>query len=321
MKVIKEKKNTAKKTVVKKSAAKKTVATKNKVVSKKKSEQVLFSIILPTRGRKEPLIKSIKSLCDLADNPNQLEFLLGMDDDDLEHIEYVKSKIIPKFPNVSLHIFKRLGYRKLNMYVNSLAMLSKGHWLFIWNDDAIMKTQGWDTIMHGYDTNPMPLLRANALGMTQHPFSLFPIIKREWMEVVGSVSPFTHIDRFIYNVNTNLDWYDKSEWPKCPWVIDVPITIIHDRYDITGNNNDDTFKNSTQNYNEGDITDPRSDDYEPSLYIVLIATNKLIHHMNTKFGTNMPFIPLKFSVEVSHSRIQARDAHDSEYSYELKVQN
>ena len=289
----------------------------------KNSKKVMFSIILPTRGRKEALLKSIKSLYELADNPNQVELLLGMDDDDLEHIEYVRSKILPKFPDVSLHQFKRLGYKKFNIYVNTLAGLSKGHWLFVWNDDAIMQTRGWDTIAGKYDTQqvPLPVLRAIVPGMNDHQFSLFPIIKREWMEVVGSVSPFTHIDRFIYNVNTNLDWYDKSEWPKCPWVIDVPITIIHDRYDITGNNNDDTFKNSTQNYNEGDITDPRSDDYEPSLYIVLIATNKLIHHMNTKFGTNMPFIPLKFSVEVSHSRIQARDAHDSEYSYELKVQN
>ena len=95
---------------------------------------MLISVLLPSRGRKEPLLNSIKSLYDLADNPDQIELLLGMDNDDLEHIEYVQKEIIPNYPNISLYQFKRMGYKKLNMYVNTLAGLSSGHWIFVWND-------------------------------------------------------------------------------------------------------------------------------------------------------------------------------------------
>ena len=279
--------------------------------AKKKSvkKPILFSIILPTRGRKEALLKSIKSLYDLADNPDQIEVLLGMDDDDHKTINYVRSKIVPKFPNISLYEFKRLGYKKLNMYANTLAGLSKGNWLFLWNDDAIMQTKSWDTIMHGYDVQHIPLLRTIVPGMNDHPFSIFPIIKREWFEVVGTLSAFSHIDRFIYNVNSNLDWFEKVEKNTNRFVVDVPVTVLHDRYDLTGNNKDEIFEETMQNYNEGDSSDPRSDDYEPHFYTVLSATNKILKHFNVKLGVNMPLIPLTYAPEVNHQKVEAPLSH------------
>ena len=242
---------------------------------------LLHSIILPARGRKEPLLKSITSLLDLADNPDQIEILLGMDYDDEDSVNYVKSEILPNYPNVKLHMFKSYGYTKLNMYANTLAGLSVGHWLILWNDDALMQTKGWDSIVKEYDNHPMPLLRASVVGMN-HPFALFPIIKRTWFEATGTFSFFGHIDRFIYNVTSNIDWSRKHLW-----VVDIPVSILHDRFDITGNNNDETFQNSIQNYNESDPNDPTSDEYAPSFTTVLICTNKLIHYMNTHLGGNM----------------------------------
>ena len=276
--------------------------------SKTTKDSTLFSVIFPTRGRKKPLLKSIKTLYDLADNPDQIEVLLAMDDDDVEHIQYVEKTIIPKFPKVKIYPMRRLGYKKFNMYVNTLAGLSKGDWIIIWNDDALMQTQSWDKIVRSYDDQPVPLLRVIVPGMTEHPFSLFPIIQREWYEVVGLISSFTHIDRFIYNVNSNLDWFNKAEG-KARCVIDVPITVVHDRFDLTGNNHDEIFKETKINYNEGDPSDPRSDEYEPHHYTVLASTNKLLKHLNTKHGVDLPLIPLKFQIEISNQKIEAPSSH------------
>jgi hypothetical protein len=174
----------------------------------------------------------------------------------------------------------------------------------VWNDDALMQTQGWDTIIHSYDAHPMPLLRTVVAGMLSHPFSIFPIIKRKWYEIVGVVSLYTHVDRFVYNVNSNIDWPNRKVW-----VVDVPINVLHDRYDLTGNNKDDTFDTTIKNYNEGNPDDPRSDDYEPAFNAVLISTNKIIQYMNTELGANRPLLKLTASTPVEKVVTQSHGRH------------
>ena len=58
-------------------------------------EQKGISILLPTRGRKEVLKKSLESLLNKADNPNDLEILFGVDEDDQEVSDYIKDEIAP----------------------------------------------------------------------------------------------------------------------------------------------------------------------------------------------------------------------------------
>lgn len=262
-----------------------------------------ISAILPTRGRKEPLLKSIQSLLDQADEPDQVEVLLGMDYDDEDSVDYVKTVILPQYPTVKLHMFPSYGYIKLNIYANALAALATGRWLMLWNDDAIIQNVGWDTIVGQYESHPMPLLRMPVEHMS-HPFALFPIVKREWFEVTGTFSAYGHIDRFIYNVNSNIDWPRKHLW-----VVDIPVTVLHDRYDLTGNNNDETFQNSLQNYLEGEPENPMSDDYSPAFTTVLTCTNKLINYINNELGGNMKLLDIQSLPPVERVATQSHGAH------------
>ena len=41
-----------------------------------------ISILLPTRGRPEVALKSLQGLVELADKPQEIEFLLAIDEDD-----------------------------------------------------------------------------------------------------------------------------------------------------------------------------------------------------------------------------------------------
>ena len=106
-----------------------------------------ISVILPTRGRTEVLKTSLMTLLDNVKEPNEVEIILGMDEDDTEVIEYVKETLGPilqeKGVETKANIFKPLGYENLHQYVNTLAGNASGDWIFFWNDDCLMQTKDW----------------------------------------------------------------------------------------------------------------------------------------------------------------------------------
>ena len=141
-----------------------------------------ISILLPTRGRGEIAFKSLKSLVDLADNPEDIEFLVAIDDDDDASAEYFTEHMIPWFEenNLDLTVYQteRWGYLQLHRYNNFLGARCSGAWIVFWNDDAVMQSQGWDTdicantgqfAIQAFDTHD------------KHPYSIFPIIPRDWL--------------------------------------------------------------------------------------------------------------------------------------------
>lgn len=256
-----------------------------------------ISVLMPTRGRTQVLKRSLESLWQRASEPNNLELLLAMDWDDTASIAYVEREILPEFPQARLYQYPRWGYRRLNLYANSLASLSRGYWLMFWTDDALMETTHWDSILDQYQAHPMPLLRAPASNF-QHPFALWPIVKRQWFELLGTFSPYTHLDRFIYNVAQNL--FTGA-------LVDIPVNITHDRADITGNNRDQTFQDAFSNYNEGDPQDPFNDDYPAQMTAMLHAANKLRHWLNQNHGAQLPLVDLTktINIQVQHAQSHA----------------
>ena len=129
-----------------------------------------ISILLPTRGRSDMLMRSLTSLHDLATDFSTIELVLGMDNNDTVGLEYLLHHIIPWIErhNIShkIVIFEPLGYHNLHLYLNGLAENSKGTWMFFWNDDAIMKTQGWDTYIRA-KTGEFKLL--SVITHNEHP--------------------------------------------------------------------------------------------------------------------------------------------------------
>jgi len=107
-----------------------------------------IAILLPTRGRTEALSRSVMSLINRALKPEQLQLMLGFDEDDTTSIEYFQAELEPwlieKNVAYEAQIFEPIGYARLNEYVNALASSSDADWLFFWNDDALMDTAGWD---------------------------------------------------------------------------------------------------------------------------------------------------------------------------------
>lgn len=203
-----------------------------------------ISILLPTRGRTETLKRSINSLLHSCTDAGCIEFLLAFDTDDTASYEYFCDNIAEKIKSTGAKYtcmgFAPLGYANLHKYVNKLAQYASGRWLLFWNDDAVMQTKNWDGFIT--ETNKFVLLRM--LTHNEHPYAIFPVVPKKWVEVVGHLSLHQLNDAWISQVAYMLDIVET-----------IPVTVLHDRSDLTGNNNDSTFKSRV--IYEGKPEDPR----------------------------------------------------------------
>ena len=258
----------------------------------------IISVLLPTRGRREVLKSSLESLISKATDPEKVELLLGIDDDDDGAREYIEQEIAPMLREYKVecraNIFKPLGYENLHVYVNTLAGNASGDWLFFWNDDGIMVTDGWDDVIRSY-TGQFKLLapRDNHDG---HPYAIFPIVPRDWFTLVDHLSQNAQNDAWLSHIAYMLDIFER-----------IDVEFIHDRADITGNNDDPTFQN--RKYMEGNPSDPKDFGY-PGMQQARVATaykiawflNRIGQHSdwwdNVVAGTQDPFEKMKWSGNV-----------------------
>jgi hypothetical protein len=204
-----------------------------------------IAILLPTRGRTSALSRSVMSLINRAVKLDKVQLLLAFDDDDAEGIEHLQSEIEPwlirKKVNYDAQIFEPMGYARLNEYVNALATASDADWLMFWNDDAMMDTAGWDKQISDR-TGQFKCLSVHTHN--DHPYSIFPIVPREWLDLLGYLSPHQISDAWLSQQAYLLDNYER-----------IPVWVTHDRHDLTGNNNDATYQNRVMY--EGNPNDPR----------------------------------------------------------------
>lgn len=203
-----------------------------------------ISVLLPTRGRGKLAERSLMSLIDKAKDNSRVEYRIALDNDDEETLEYFKENIIPKFDKLKLNfhivVTPPIGYQKLNQYVNFLGSQANGAWLMFWNDDAIMDTQDWDETIATH-TDKFRVLRMQE--QSEHPYAIFPIVPKEWQYLLGSLSSHQMSDAQISQIGY-----------MCNIVENIDVHCTHDRFDLTGNNNDETYNNRPQL--EGNPEDP-----------------------------------------------------------------
>jgi hypothetical protein len=168
---------------------------------------IRISVLCPTRGRPEALARSIASLMDNADKPAQVEVILAVDpDDETSYLHVLNGATVIAWPAP-----QRFGYQNLHMYYNGLVTQAYGKWLFIWNDDAIMKTKGWDTVV----VNHAPALLFPTPDEAPH-CNAFPIFPTEWARVMGRVGGGAYVDTWLQTIGEQLSIQER-----------VPIEVSH----------------------------------------------------------------------------------------------
>lgn len=236
-----------------------------------------IAILLPTRGRDGMLERSVKSVIDLADDASRVQIMFGFDSDDDVGTRYFTEQLQPwldeRDVNYTAMTFTPLGYIRLNEYVNELARNSDARWLVFWNDDAVMQTQGWDTTIMSHE-GEFKLLAFHTHH--DHPYSIFPIVPRAWLNLLGYLSPHQISDAWLSQQAYMLDIWER-----------IPVDVLHDRHDLTGNNNDETFNNRPML--EGNPMDPRDFHSMQQSNIRHADAAKIAYYLKNERGQDMSF--------------------------------
>lgn len=262
------------------------------------ANDTIISVLLPTRGRTDQLFTSLKTLVDKASNPARLEILLGIDDDDENIKPYLQDTVAPylkeKLVECRASVFKPLGYENLHTYVNTLAGNATGEWLFFWNDDALMISDNWDNEIEKY--NGQFKLLAPKDNHNGHPYAILPIVPIDWFKLIDHLSMNAQNDAWLSHIAYMLDIFER-----------IDMEFLHDRADITGNNDDETFRN--RKYMEGNPSDP-ADFGHPDMQNARVRTafkiawflekigQKSVWWENVQAGKQNPFEKMVWSKEV-----------------------
>lgn len=242
-----------------------------------------ISLLLATRGRTDALGRSVRSLFELADNPSRLQILFAFDRDDTVGISYFQKELQPWLDQNKYHYtamsFEPMGYIRLHLYNNKMAEKAEAPWFVIWNDDAVMQTQGWDTEIVKYN-DQFRLLAFHT--HKDHPYSIFPIVPRKWYELLGYISPHPTQDGWLSQQAYMLDIWER-----------IPVWVEHDRYDLTGNNGDETFKNRAML--EGRPNDPLDFHSQQQMDLRHRDAAKIATYLRNERGMDMTFFTNVFN--------------------------
>ena len=98
----------------------------------------LISLLLPTRGKPNLAGRFLRSLHETAHHPEEIEVVLGVDDDDpqshsISH-DGLASKMLILPAGLTMGALNRACFEA-----------STGRYVMLINDDVIVRTPGWDT--------------------------------------------------------------------------------------------------------------------------------------------------------------------------------
>jgi hypothetical protein len=233
--------------------------------------------------------------------------MLGFDNDDAVGIDYFEKELQPwldqKGVNYTAMTFDPIGYGRLNEYVNTLAANSSADWYFFWNDDALMETTGWNRCIEQH-TGQFKLLAVHT--HQDHPYSIFPIVPAEWMTVLGHLSPHSLTDAWLSQEAYCLDIWERIE-----------VYVTHDRFDLTGNNNDTTFNNRVMH--EGDPSNPMDFHHVTWNALRVAECDKLAAYMETRGLDVSWWKNVKLTLQDPWEKLKINDVNNQMKQFQVTV--
>jgi hypothetical protein len=266
-----------------------------------------IAIILPTRGRTTTLTRSLIGLLEKAADLDSIQVLLGLDTDDtvgLTHFEEsLQSQLDEMEVAYTAMTFEPLGYSRLNEYINTLSKNSDADWIFFWNDDALMESNNWDLEIVKR-TGEFKLLAVHT--HQDHPYSIFPIVPRAWLDLIGHLSLHSMTDAWLSQIAYCVDIWERIE-----------VDVIHDRADLTGNNLDATYKE--RELLEGNPSNPR-DFHNPNMSRLRMQECGIIDTYLKSIGSNSTWWDrIKAGTQDPWEKLKENDINDQMRQFTLKA--
>lgn len=174
--------------------------------------EIKISVLCPTRNRTRLMERVLENCFETCSEPDKVEIIFGIDDDDTESIEMAKA-LQQEHPtrNVEYTVWPRKKYIFSDL-MNQCSKPAKGEIFNLMSDDAIHITQGWDTkVIEIFDQHPDKIILVQTSGGSNR-LTGFPFMHKNWRTVAGYILPPTF----------NGDWADY-------WLADVIKGVSADR--------------------------------------------------------------------------------------------
>lgn len=160
----------------------------------------MISLLCPTRERVHDAVDYVDSVFATADNPDQVELIIALDNDD-PMLEQYKQRLDKR---VKLFINPR--FAKLSTCWNQMTFMSKGDMVMLANDDLRHRSHHWDMMLcEAARKHPDGIFCAwGPDGIHKDNQASFPVVGRKVVEVLGYYLPeifqYFYVDTWIFDI-------------------------------------------------------------------------------------------------------------------------
>ena len=163
-----------------------------------------------TRKRSAQFVYSVCSFIQNARQPQLLELIFSIDDDDDESEKAIKD--MWPFINLSgcrviIIKSKRMGYQNMDKYHRNAGKRFTGDCFLMASDDVICFTDGWDDVVRkavGPHLNEPCLIQTNPVEDKHKFWPTFPGITRKWWDITHNIMIYTAGDGYLHEVTEDL---------------------------------------------------------------------------------------------------------------------
>ncbi|MCU1275214.1 MAG: hypothetical protein JWO48_2645 [Bryobacterales bacterium] len=143
---------------------------------------ILFSLIVPTRGRPTELRRLLDSVRHTAEDARSIEVIAVIDEDDRESRAFEYTGL--RLERVLVSPGQTMG--RLNLAGYGVA---QGRYLMLLNDDVVVRTAGWDTqLARVFERYPDGIVLAHVNDLIfRDSLCTFPVLTREFCELAGGI--------------------------------------------------------------------------------------------------------------------------------------
>ena len=175
------------------------------------NDKIEISVFGASRGRTKLLKTSILNLYGLAKYPEKIEYLLRVDDDDKETIDFLlEDEELKIFRNLRIFIGPRVGYKYIYKTWVQLMRKCIGDIFLPFADDCGMILKEWDDILYPYKGEEAVIIFfRKRMAFTKIAYEKHKIIS-EW----ANRTMYTDSIIYKYSINNNICVKEKKIWER-----------------------------------------------------------------------------------------------------------
>ncbi len=161
-------------------------------------KNIKFCFLIPSRNRVEELTKTLNNVLNKTYNPDCIEILLGIDEDDYNSVNFkIPNYLLNKVKITKVILERREGYKDQPWRLKEMIKKSNSDFFIHFADDMHIVNQYWDKILTD-KIKDLPNDRIYLIypdhNQMNKDWPLCQIISKEWFNTTNKFSNFFEVD-------------------------------------------------------------------------------------------------------------------------------